>query len=1225
MSAKVAYLIPVAQRANQECQECDLPYEEYTTGEEPNLKHHEQSPERRAFKWFRDDYTGEKTVLYLNDLANIPADVNAIWIHVDRVNFNTAAFDAVFTSEVKENLKAFVNRGGNVFLAKQATRLEYDLVNAKHFSDDNRAELDYSDGGYIGAATWGARIQFYATNNEDDNNNHRVWGSYANHAMFKNTPHHSESYLEYVWSDSKQITDHNSGFPIAQMNMNGGDWRLELWGFQQKNNCRVLGCWENSGDNNKGCIYGGIVEFYPTASRKGTVVMLGLAAYQWINNNAGNGFDNVKKSTEDLLKYLDNKAVKGRNQDKLMTDIFNESNGWCYPTSLETENHEFRIVHPNIDGWTMSSWIPEDQRSIANIRYIERSAEDKHDRIEFYQEGTVDLHVKLTEDREFQAWPKGDYEFVRKVKFTYKNDPTPQAVADADLSSNGLDGESGKFMVLHKNMRGMNATYTPNFDGIANRAEVEIIEDGEFNRLKFTKAGTVKLNIRLNEPNYREEWAKGDHNVTKTVTFVQPAFTWTHTPDVAALNEDKNPVVVTCDNVPGAAVKYESGDPTIASVNAETGKISYIKEGTTQINAYIEINGVKFESSKENVTVNGLNITWTTAPAGTAKVGEEMTVAAAPQYGSATILYETSNCTYADGKLSFSHVGAATVRPYAVVNDHEYTGETKTINVAAPVVSWAKDGEGHDMVPEEAAVMEESSKRTPSAVCDVPSLSVKYRSADPTKISINETTGALQYLAPTEGDGIDITAYVTVGETEYSISHKTKCLKPIVEWKTAPTATAVVGQDVVYAAQVKYGDATIGYDYTNCSDVEGKLHFGHAGTATIRPYAEAYGEKYYTDETGELITITVSPDLKWVAGNPMSACVGETGKTAIATTTDGTIVYSSSDETKVSVDQSGNLTFHAYETACKVTISATVTIGETPYQISGEIDANLPNVYWVDGKQPGTTYRKDETPAAEAKLQYGPAAVQYELSNCTWANDQLTFTAEGTATVQPYVEYESKKYYGEKVTINVTASHEVYTRTVTSGKYGTICLERTSTALEGATFYWPAYKDKAEGEVDYIVLEKVDELKAGYGYFFYAESETIKVTMSLAKEALDKPIDDGEATHGMHGNFTGTKNVPDYDGITPNEYILLNNELRYGTGMTIGEHRAYLKMSEVPSPAAQVPGRRYVTMVVNNPNTTTGLENATLLNGETTKFVQNGKIYIMRGNRLYTTDGRLVK
>ena len=287
MNAKVAFLVPA-----DNTDEISMQYEECENGE--------QSPERRAWRWFNDNFVtpGNGQFICFNDLSSIPTDINAIWIYVDRVGFNREAFDALFTAERKAQLQAYLNAGGNLFLCKQATRLEKDLVGATNGQSSEAGtgdiiEPDYNDGGYRGADTWGVSIKFFDAD-----------GSCEGHRMFATVPHLIDRdgyrYFELIWSDGRQITDNNCGIGFGTMGLNDVNDRDHLIAFQNRNNCKVLGGWANG----TGCHYGGLIEFYPTETRKGTVITMGLAAYSWINNNAGWGFEDTQAFTQGALEYL---------------------------------------------------------------------------------------------------------------------------------------------------------------------------------------------------------------------------------------------------------------------------------------------------------------------------------------------------------------------------------------------------------------------------------------------------------------------------------------------------------------------------------------------------------------------------------------------------------------------------------------------------------------------------------------------------------------------------------------------------------------------------------------------------------------------------------------------------------------------------------------------------------------------------------------------------------
>ena len=287
-NAKVALLVPAGNTDMNSMQ-----YEHYITNDEGVPVQHEQSPERRVWSWFNEWFvaSNEGQFICFNDLANLPSDIHTIWIYVDRVDFGVDAFDALFANHISE-LQAFVNNGGNLFLCKQATRLEKDLVGAT-MANGEVIVPDYNDGGYIDAATWG--VDYYFFDGEG-------WGTNVGHPMYSLAPHKDDTYAELIWSGGGRITDHNCGIGIGAMDMSDVNDADGLATFQNRNNCKVLGAWANG----EGCHYGGIIEFYPNATRQGTVMMVGLAAYQWIYNNAGFGWDNIQVITRSALKYLEN-------------------------------------------------------------------------------------------------------------------------------------------------------------------------------------------------------------------------------------------------------------------------------------------------------------------------------------------------------------------------------------------------------------------------------------------------------------------------------------------------------------------------------------------------------------------------------------------------------------------------------------------------------------------------------------------------------------------------------------------------------------------------------------------------------------------------------------------------------------------------------------------------------------------------------------------------------
>jgi hypothetical protein len=81
--------------------------------------------------------------------------------------------------------------------------------------------------------------------------------------------------------------------------------------------------------------------------------------------------------------------------------------------------------------------------------------------------------------------------------------------------------------------------------------------------------------------------------------------------------------------------------------------------------------------------------------------------------------------------------------------------------------------------------------------------------------------------------------------------------------------------------------------------------------------------------------------------------------------------------------------------------------------------------------------------------------------------------------------------------------------------------------------------------------------------------------------------------------------------------------------ITIPAHRCYVDYTEfLTNPVEQqapAPGRRRVMLGVNGTNGATGLENVQTFDGKVQKVLIDGKIYILRGEKMYDATGRLVK
>ena len=189
-----------------------------------------------------------------------------------------------------------------------------------------------------------------------------------------------------------------------------------------------------------------------------------------------------------------------------------------------------------------------------------------------------------------------------------------------------------------------------------------------------------------------------------------------------------------------------------------------------------------------------------------------------------------------------------------------------------------------------------------------------------------------------------------------------------------------------------------------------------------------------------------------------------------------------------------------------------------------------------------------------------------------------------------------------------------YTRDVTAGRYGTICLPKAGEMI-GATIFEIAYLDNAANK---IFLDEVlnGEMVAGRPYIFQPEGAGIEVYYTSSATA------DAGNYKGLYGSYT--EEVLGTDG---SNYILLNNQYCrvVNANTRVGANRAYIKMDEVPTTAAApAPGRRRISMNVEAPQVATGIVGLNV-GDQPVKMIIDGQLFILRGEKMYNVNGQVVK
>ena len=193
-----------------------------------------------------------------------------------------------------------------------------------------------------------------------------------------------------------------------------------------------------------------------------------------------------------------------------------------------------------------------------------------------------------------------------------------------------------------------------------------------------------------------------------------------------------------------------------------------------------------------------------------------------------------------------------------------------------------------------------------------------------------------------------------------------------------------------------------------------------------------------------------------------------------------------------------------------------------------------------------------------------------------------------------------------------------YTRDVTQGRYGTICLPNGG-IMVGAELYEVAYYGETSQKIFFDQIVN-GVMEAGVPYVFLPK-EGVSALAVTYTDAVNAPAGD---RNGLYGSYT-REELPS-DGSC---YILLNNQYCQVLSAEnyVGANKAYFKLEDItPTAPALAPGRIRMSIGAAAPQVATGIDQIT--NDQlqmTDKVIINGQLFILRGEKLYDATGRLVK
>lgn len=261
--------------------------------------------ESAAETWFKTTYGDKGAVL-------TPADIKAmskidrgqysmIWIQIDRVGLQIGWQNLpadIVDADVIAKLKAYAQSGGKLFLTKHATQLTAALGRI----DDSLAP------GLFGSGEGGEGGDIWTTNAVigskcDPKYDHRSHAAFAGlDVLPANDPVDGYDHESYPLEGPGFREDHNCMWDLNAYDLPAkvptGKNVVNAW--EQLTNSTVLATWGHVTDY---CC-AGIVEFNPTTDYKGTMLCIGLSAYEF-NQRGGNEYQkNTNRLTKNCIDYL---------------------------------------------------------------------------------------------------------------------------------------------------------------------------------------------------------------------------------------------------------------------------------------------------------------------------------------------------------------------------------------------------------------------------------------------------------------------------------------------------------------------------------------------------------------------------------------------------------------------------------------------------------------------------------------------------------------------------------------------------------------------------------------------------------------------------------------------------------------------------------------------------------------------------------------------------------
>ena len=447
-------------------------------------------------------------------------------------------------------------------------------------------------------------------------------------------------------------------------------------------------------------------------------------------------------------------------------------------------------------------------------------------------------------------------------------------------------------------------------------------------------------------------------------------------------------------NTGDGAVSYSSSNTSVATVNATTGEVTIVGNGSTTITATVT-DGANYTYATKTATytlsVGTAAMTVTATGYAGAYDGQAHGITVTAPDG-ATVKYgETAGTYNLDASPTYTNAGTYTV--YYEVTKANYTtvtgNQTITISKAAGAISYATSSIGKTF----------GDAPFTNSLTNTGDGTVTYSSSNTAVATVNATTGEVTIV----GNGsTTITATVTDG-ANYTYATKTATYTLSVG-TTAMTVTAT-GYTGAYDGQahgitvtapdgatVKYGETAGAYN------LDASPTYTNAGTYTV--YYEVTKPNYTTVTGNQTVNISKAAGTINFASVSIGKTFGDAPFTnSLTNTGDGAVTYSSSNTAVATVNATtGEVTIVGNGST---TITATVTDGTNytyatktaTYTLSVGTAAMTVTATGYTGAYDGQAHGITVTAPDGATVKYGETAGSYNL------DASPTYTNAGTYTV----------------------------------------------------------------------------------------------------------------------------------------------------------------------------------------------------------------------------------